>query len=74
MLRIGAMNMTLHGIDDPLTTDRDSLSEDHADQREKYTLVLANPPFKGAIDGNFTAKDLLSQSLKQKRSSFCLSV
>ena len=45
MLRIGAMNMTLHGIDDPLIVDRDSLSEGHADQREKYTLVLANPPF-----------------------------
>ena len=66
MLRIGAMNMTLHGIDDPLITDRDSLSEDHADQREKYTLVLANPPFKGAIDGNFTAKDLL-QITKTKK-------
>jgi type I restriction enzyme M protein len=66
MLRIGAMNMTLHGIDDPLIEDRDSLSEDHADQREKYTLVLANPPFKGSLDYDGTAKDLL-QITKTKK-------
>ncbi len=47
MLRIGAMNMTLHGIDDPQIIDRDSLSEDHAEERNKYSLILANPPFKG---------------------------
>ena len=39
------MNMTLHGIDNPVIENRDSLSEDHADKRNAYTLVLANPPF-----------------------------
>jgi type I restriction enzyme M protein len=66
MLRIGAMNMTLHGIDNPLIVDRDSLSEDHADQRNQYTLVLANPPFKGSLDYDGTAKDLL-QITKTKK-------
>lgn len=66
MLRIGAMNMTLHGIDNPLIVDRDSLSEDHADQRNQYTLVLANPPFKGSLDYDGTAKDLL-QTCKTKK-------
>ena len=59
MLRIGAMNMTLHGIDNPSIENRDSLSEDHAIHRNAYTLVLANPPFKGSLDFDGTAKDLL---------------
>jgi len=66
MLRIGAMNMTLHGIDNPLIEDRDSLSEDHADKRNAYTLVLANPPFKGSLDYDGTAKDLLQVSKTKK--------
>ena len=59
MLRIGAMNMTLHGIDNPAIEECDSLSEDHAEKREAYTLILANPPFKGSLDFDGTAKDLL---------------
>ena len=66
MLRIGAMNMTLHGIDNPMIADRDSLSEDHADQRDAYTLILANPPFKGSLDYDGTAKDLLQVSKTKK--------
>jgi type I restriction enzyme M protein len=66
MLRIGAMNMTLHGIDNPLIEDRDSLSEDHADKRDEYTLILANPPFKGSLDYDGTAKDLLQVSKTKK--------
>jgi type I restriction enzyme M protein len=58
MLRIGAMNMTLHGVENPLIVDRDSLSEAHADQRNAYTLILANPPFKGSLDEDSIAKDL----------------
>jgi len=58
MLRIGAMNMTLHGVESPLIVDRDSLSEAHADQRNAYTLILANPPFKGSLDEDSIAKDL----------------
>lgn len=60
MLRIGSMNMLLHGVDSPDITYRDSLSQDHAGEEEKYTLVLANPPFAGSLDYEGTAKDLLS--------------
>ncbi len=66
MLRIGAMNMTLHGIENPLIVDRDSLSEDHADQRGAYTLIMANPPFKGSLDYAGTAKDLLQVTQTKK--------
>jgi len=66
MLRIGAMNMTLHGIDNPKIEDRDSLSEDHTDKRDAYTLILANPPFKGSLDYDGTAKDLLQVSKTKK--------
>ena len=45
MLRIGSMNMALHGIEDPGVRYRDSLAQEHADDAEAYTLVLANPPF-----------------------------
>ncbi len=66
MLRIGAMNMTLHGIDNPAIEGRDSLSEDHADHRNAYTLILANPPFKGSLDYDATAKDLLQVAKTKK--------
>ena len=58
MLRIGAMNMLLHGVDNPHISYRDSLSEQNTD-KEKYTLVLANPPFKGSLDYEAVSADLL---------------
>jgi type I restriction enzyme M protein len=58
MLRIGAMNMALHGIEGANVAYRDSLAEDHAEDAEKYSLVLANPPFAGSLDYESTAKDL----------------
>lgn len=66
MLRIGAMNMTLHGIENPMIEYRDSLSEDHAAHRDAYTLILANPPFKGSLDYDSTAKDLLQVAKTKK--------
>ncbi|MGD9966390.1 MAG: N-6 DNA methylase [Hyphomonadaceae bacterium] len=66
MLRIGAMNMLLHGIEQPHIVYRDSLAEDHAGEIDKYTLVLANPPFAGSLDYEQTAKDLL-QVVKTKK-------
>jgi type I restriction enzyme M protein len=59
MLRIGSMNMLLHGVENPEIRYRDSLAQDHAGEEEKYTLVLANPPFAGSLDYENTAKDLL---------------
>ncbi|MGB4183990.1 MAG: class I SAM-dependent DNA methyltransferase, partial [Caldicoprobacterales bacterium] len=58
MLRIGAMNMLLHGVDNPRIEYRDSLSEANTDS-EKYTLVLANPPFKGSLDYESVNSELL---------------
>ena len=49
MLRIGAMNMMLHGVENPNISYRDSLSGENKD-KEEYSLVLANPPFKGSLD------------------------
>jgi len=66
MLRIGSMNMLLHGVENPSIQYRDSLAEDHADDEESYTLVLANPPFAGSLDYENTAKDLL-QVVKTKK-------
>ena len=59
MLRIGSMNMALHGVEGANVTYRDSLAEDHAEDAGRYSLVLANPPFAGALDYESTAKDLL---------------
>ena len=58
MLRIGSMNMLLHGVENPDIRYRDSLSQDHAGEEERYSLVLANPPFAGSLDYESTAKDL----------------
>ena len=58
MLRIGAMNMMTHGVDNPFIEYRDSLSDQNPD-REKYSLVLANPPFKGSLDADTVSTDLL---------------
>jgi type I restriction enzyme M protein len=66
MLRIGSMNMQLHGVQNPAITYRDSLAQDHAGDIEAYSLVLANPPFAGSLDYESTAKDLL-QVVKTKK-------
>ena len=66
MLRIGSMNMLLHGVESPDIRYRDSLAQEHGGEEEKYTLVLANPPFAGSLDYENTAKDLL-QIVKTKK-------
>lgn len=57
MMRIGAMNMMLHGVDEPNITRLDSLSDDNA-HRDEFTLIMANPPFKGSLDKETVSKDL----------------
>jgi len=66
MLRIGSMNMLLHGVENPDIRYRDSLAQDHSGEEERYTLVLANPPFAGSLDYENTAKDL-QQIVKTKK-------
>jgi type I restriction enzyme M protein len=58
MLRIGSMNMLLHGVENPDIRYRDSLAESTAGEAEHYSLILANPPFAGSLDYESTAKDL----------------
>ncbi len=58
MLRIGAMNMMTHGVDSPFIEYRDSLSDQNTDTG-KYSLILANPPFKGSLDYDTVSADLL---------------
>ena len=60
MLRIGRMNLALHGVDNPDIRYKDSLAQDHADDEEAYTLIHAKPPFAGSLDYESTAKDLLA--------------
>jgi type I restriction enzyme M protein len=59
MLRIGSMNLQLHGIEDANLAYRDSLAEEHGHDADAHSLVLANPPFAGSLDYETTAKDLL---------------
>lgn len=65
MLRIGAMNMMLHGVDEPDIRYQDSLSENNTAANE-FTLVLANPPFKGSLDYEAVSKDLLAVTKTKK--------
>lgn len=66
MLRIAAMNMMLHGVEHPVIENRDSLSDSHAEVMERYSLILANPPFAGSLDYDSIAKDL-QQTVKTKK-------
>ena len=65
MLRIGAMNMMLHGVEAPHITWMDSLSEDNT-HREEFSLIMANPPFTGSLDKETVSKDLTSLASTRK--------
>ena len=58
MLRIGAMNMMTHGIENPDIEYRDSLSDQNTDTN-KFSIILANPPFKGSLDYDIVSADIL---------------
>ena len=65
MLRIGAMNMMTHGIANPHIVYKDSLSDQNTDMGN-YTKILANPPFKGSLDYDIVATDLLKVTKTKK--------
>lgn len=65
MLRIGAMNMMTHGVESPFIEYRDSLSDQNIDNN-KYSLILANPPFKGSLDADSVSSDLLKVTKTKK--------
>lgn len=66
MLRIGAMNLQLHGIENPNLIGKDALSESNGDLREDFTLILANPPFKGSLDYDAVESSVL-KTVKTKK-------
>jgi type I restriction enzyme M protein len=66
MLRIGSMNMALHGVENADVSYRDSLAQEHDQDAGRYSLILANPPFAGSLDYEQTAKDL-QQIVKTKK-------
>ena len=73
MLRIGAMNMMLHGVDNPNINYQDSLSEDNQD-KNLYSLVLANPPFTGSLDYEVVDNSLLTIAKTKKTELLFLSL
>ncbi|MDC1189038.1 type I restriction-modification system subunit M [Flavobacteriales bacterium] len=66
MLRIGAMNLQLHGIKKPNLIGKDALSEANGDLKEDFSLIFANPPFKGSLDYDAVETSLL-KTVKTKK-------
>ena len=63
MLHIAAMNLTLHGVDEPNIRNQDTLSGSFVEKypalaKGAFDVVLANPPFKGSLDAEDVAADL----------------
>ena len=65
MLRIGAMNMMTHGVENPCIEYRDSLSDQNTDTN-KFSLIMTNPPFTGSLDYDIVSPDLL-KGVKTKK-------
>ena len=61
MLRIASMNMMSHGHKNPNIDYQDSLSEDASELKEFCTCIIANPPFKGSINEDTIAKNIISE-------------
>ncbi|WP_417371226.1 type I restriction-modification system subunit M [Gelidibacter japonicus] len=74
MLRIAAMNLQLHGMETPVLTGKDALSEANSDVNDAYTLILANPPFKGSLDYDEVESSLLQTTKTKKTELLFLSL
>ena len=74
MMRIGAMNLMVHGIENPDMERRDSLAQSYAGDREAYEVILANPPFAGSLDKETVSKDLLTVTDTKKTELLFLSL
>lgn len=57
MVRLGLMNLIMHGIDNPCIENQDTLSSAYKN-KNKYDVVLANPPFTGKINIDNRSNDL----------------
>ena len=73
MLRIASMNLQLHGIENPVLTSGSALAKDN-EVNNQYSLILANPPFKGALDGNEVEASLLTLTKTKKTEILFLSL
>ena len=73
MLRISAMNMMLHGVEDPNLKHQDSLSALNATS-DKYDVILANPPFTGSLDNEAVSDSLLKLTKTKKTELLFLSL
>src|SRR5690606_3749436 len=74
MLRIAAMNLQLHGMETPVLSGKDALSEANGNVNEAYTLILANPPFKGSLDYDEVESSLLQTTKTKKTELLFLSL
>lgn len=74
MLRIAAMNLQLHGMETPVLIGKDALSESNGDIENAYTLILANPPFKGSLDYDEVESSLLQTTKTKKTELLFLSL
>jgi type I restriction enzyme M protein len=74
MLRIAAMNLQLHGMETPVLVGKDALSEANGDVENAYTLILANPPFKGSLDYDEVESSLLQTTKTKKTELLFLSL
>lgn len=74
MLRIAAMNLQLHGIENPNLVGSDSLSKSNGDVNDAFSLILANPPFKGSLDYDDVETSLLKTTKTKKTELLFLSL
>lgn len=73
MMRIASMNLQLHGIETPNLMGGSALAENN-DKTSKYSVILANPPFKGALDYEEVEKSLLQITKTKKTELLFLSL
>ncbi|SDE54858.1 class I SAM-dependent DNA methyltransferase [Riemerella columbipharyngis] len=73
MMRIASMNLQLHGIEHPMLLNQSALADSN-EISSNYTLILANPPFKGALDYDEVESSLLQITRTKKTELLFLSL
>lgn len=71
MLRIAAMNLYMHGVEDPDIHFQDTLAQSFADrfpakEKDAFDVILANPPFKGSLDDD-TVNPAIARMVKTRK-------
>ncbi len=65
MVRLGLMNLMMHGIDEPMIDYKDTLSKSF-NQESEYDIVMANPPFTGSVDKGDINENLIIDTTKSE--------